>query len=71
MNYTIHSSIGRATATSPSYFAKICELSRTISQLSDTKDEPIQKSLMQKAVKLLRIFWAMKWKLQMRKHLWK
>jgi len=34
-------------------FAKIRELSRTFSQLSETKDEPTQKSLMQKTGELI------------------
>jgi len=34
-------------------FAKLRELSRTFSQLSETKDEPTQKSLMQKSGKII------------------
>ena len=34
-------------------FAKIRELSRTFSQLSETKDEPTQKSLMQKSGEII------------------
>jgi len=34
-------------------FAKLRELSRTFSQLSETKDEPTQKSLMQKSGEII------------------
>jgi hypothetical protein len=34
-------------------FAKIRELSRTVAQLSEAKDEPTQKSLMQKSGELI------------------
>jgi len=43
-------------------FAKIRELSRTVAELSEVPDVPKQKRLMQKAVKLLRIFWEMIYK---------
>jgi hypothetical protein len=34
-------------------FAKLRELSRTLSQLSETKDEPTQKSLMQRGGEII------------------
>ena len=43
----------KATIEIVEAFAKIRELSRTFSQLSETKDEPTQKSLMQKSGEII------------------